>query len=183
MTTYIALIRAINVGGHRKIKMDGLRGMFTSMGFENVKTYIQSGNVVFGSNETNQEKLALSIEAEIEKTFGHDVSVMIRTPLQFSELLRNNPFNGMDETPFRLYITFFREIPSSEKQRKMREQSNEFEKFEFLNGELFSLINKESGQKEMFSNQFVEKITGTPSTIRNRNSVTKILELASEISD
>lgn len=178
MKTYIALLRAINVGGHRKIKMADLRNMFESMGFEEVKTYIQSGNVVFKSTLNDTEKLADSIEKEIEKVFGHDVTVMIRTPDDFEALLKKNPFDGMDEDPYRLYITFFRKRISAEIQLKLTEKSNEFEKFEFMNGELFSLINKKSGQKVMFSNQFVEKSTGFPATIRNRNSVTKILALA-----
>lgn len=178
MKTYIALLRAINVGGHRKIKMADLRNMFEYMGFEEVKTYIQSGNVVFKSALTDTEKLANSIEKEINKVFGHDVTVMICTPDEFEALLNKNPFDGMDEDPYRLYITFFRNKPSSSMQIELTEKSNEFEKFEFVNGVLFSLINKKSGQKEMFSNQFVEKSTGTPATTRNRKSVTKILALA-----
>jgi uncharacterized protein (DUF1697 family) len=86
MNSYIALLRAINVGGHRKIKMQDLRGMFASAGFNDVKTYIQSGNVIFSSPESAPGTLAETIETEIKNTFGHDVDVIIRTREQFKAL-------------------------------------------------------------------------------------------------
>lgn len=181
MTTYIALLRAINVGGHRKIKMKDLRGMFNSMGFKNVKTYIQSGNVIFSTSETDMEKLAGFIETEIESRFGHDVPVMIRTQRQFEKLILRNPFEGREKDPFRLYVTFFRETPPDEKQNELMDLSSDTEIFEFTDGELFSLINKKSGKKEMFSNNFVEKVCGISGTSRNWNSVNKILDLVNEI--
>ena len=179
MKKYIALLRAINVGGHRKIKMADLREMFISMGFENVITYIQSGNVIFNASDTDSENFARSIEQQIKNTFGYDVSVIIRSANQLEELIRLNPFKDQDRSPFKIYITFFCEPPPDAKQQLLLDQSNETEIFRFVNGDLFSLINKKTGQKERFSNNFVEKIIGIPGTTRNRNSLEKIFKLAS----
>jgi uncharacterized protein (DUF1697 family) len=181
MNTFIALLRAINVGGHRKIRMDDLSEMFTSLGYENIKTYIQSGNVIFSSPERDVKKLAESVETEIETGFGHDVPVMIRTQKQFEKLINRNPFEGRDKDPFRLYVTFFKETPPDTKQNELKNLSSDTEIFDFVEGELFSLINKKTGKKEMFSNNFVEKVCGTPGTSRNWNSVNKILDLMNEI--
>lgn len=182
MTTYIALIRAINVGGHRKIKMKDLRKMFMSMGFENVKTYIQSGNVVFSSPETDSAKLAGNIESEILNHFGHDVDAIIRTPEHFKVLTESNPFRKELAPPFMLYVTFFKKSIPKARQQEFITISNDIEEYKFTNGELFSLINKKSGQKELFSNNYVEKIAGVSGTTRNWNSVMKITALASELS-
>lgn len=179
MKRFIALLRAINVGGYRKIKMQDLRDMFEKMGFENVQTYIQSGNVIFDSDETNHKKLSQSIKDQIKSDFGHDVPVMIRTRNNFKHLINNNPFDAQDEDPFQLYVTFFLETPSKEKQQELKNLSTDIEKYEFYNGELFSLINKKTNQKPNFSNNYVEKIIEIPGTGRNWRSVNKIFEMAS----
>lgn len=180
MNRYIALLRAINVGGYRKIKMQDLRNMFVAMGFENVRTYIQSGNVIFDSDESEPTVLSQSVKQQIESEFGHDVPVMIRTLEQLNDLIENNPFDGMDVDPFRLYVTFFQEPPPKEKQQELKALSNSIEKFNFVQDELFSLVNKKTDQKVNFSNSYVEKIIGIPGTGRNWRSVNKIFEIASD---
>lgn len=179
MTTFIALLRAINVGGYRKIKMKNLRSMFETMGFENVRTYIQSGNVIFDSEENDSELLSESITKQIKSDFGHDVPVMIRTRDELKNLIDKNPFDGQNEDPIRLYVTFFLEIPTAEKQEELTSLSSDIEKFDFVNGDLFSLIDKKTDQKVNFSNSYVEKIIGIPGTGRNWRSVNKIFDMAS----
>lgn len=180
MKKYIAFLRAINVGGYRKIKMQDLRDMFEAMGFGNVRTYIQSGNVIFDSDESDPKLLSQSIEKKIHSKFGHEVPVMIRTRDQLKNIIDQNPFKGQDDDPFMLYVTFFLETPSKEKQQELKALSSDIEKFDFVNGELFSLIDKETDQKPNFSNNFVEKLIGIPGTGRNWRSVNKIYELASK---
>lgn len=180
MNRYIAFLRAINVGGYRKIKMDDLRNMFESMGCENVQTYIQSGNVVFDSDESDSTLLSQSIEKEIESEFGHDVPVMIRTPNDLKKLISENPFDSKNKDPFKLYVFFFLQAPPLEKQQKLKELSSDIEKFDFVDGDLFSLIDKSTDQKVNFSNSFVEKLFGIPGTNRNWKTVNKMLEMASD---
>lgn len=181
MNRYIAFLRAINVGGYRKIKMQDLREMLEKMGFENVQTYIQSGNVLFDSDESDPTALSQSIEKEIESEFGHEVPVMIRTPRDLKKLISENPFNDQLEDPFKLYVTFFLETPSSEKQQELKDLSSDIEKFDFVDSELFSLIDKKTDQKVNFSNGFVEKIIGIPGTSRNWKTVNKMVEMASNL--
>lgn len=180
MNRYIAFLRAINVGGYRKIKMQDLQQMFENLGFKNVQTYIQSGNVVFDSDESDPEFLSQSIEKQIDSQFGHDVPVMIRTPEDVEKLITANPFDGENEDPFRLYVTFFLESPSPEKQQELRDLSSDIEKFDFVDGDLFSLIDKKTNQKVNFSNGYVEKIIGIPGTGRNWRTVNKMVEMACE---
>lgn len=180
MNRYIAFLRAINVGGYRKIKMEDLRNMFEDMGFENVQTYIQSGNVLFDSNESDPSVLSQSIEQKIESEFGHDVPLMIRTPKALEKLISENPFKGKNEDPFKLYVTFFLEPPLLEKQQVLKNLSGQIEQFDFVDGDLFSLIDKKTDQKVNFSNGFVEKIIGIPGTGRNWRTVNKMVEMASD---
>lgn len=180
MNTLIAFLRGINVGGHRIIKMQELRDMFETMGFKKVKTYIQSGNVVFNSDKNDPYAMSRSIREQIKSDFGHDVPVMIRTKRELKNLIDHNPFDGQNEEPFRLYVTFFLENPRPEKQEELIAQSSNIEKFEFLDGHLFSLINKKTDQKVNYSNNYVERLIGIPATGRNWKSVNKIYEIAVE---
>ena len=89
--TYIALLRGINVGGHRKLKMADLRTIISDMGFENVQTYIQSGNVVFEASEIDTDELSRKIKLQVETTFGYEVPVIIRTAAVLKSILANMP--------------------------------------------------------------------------------------------
>lgn len=179
MNRYIAFLRAINVGGYRKIKMHDLREMLENMGFRNVQTYIQSGNIVFDADESDPTVLSQTIEKQINSKFGHDVPVMIRTPEELKNLIEKNPFEGDDEDPFKVYVLFFLKPPSKEKQQKLKDLSSDIERFEFVDGDLFSLVNKKTEKKVNFSNGFVEKVIGIPGTNRNWRTVNKMLDMAS----
>lgn len=180
MNTYIAFLRAINVGGYRKIKMKDLREMLEKMGLKNVRTYIQSGNVVFDSDESDPKILETSIEQQILSDFGHDVPVMIRTDKQLQELIDKNPFEAKEVDPFKLYVTFFLETPPQKKQEELISLTSDIEKFTFLNGDLFALIDKKTIKKVNFSNAYIERIIGIPGTNRNWKTVNKMVEMASK---
>ncbi|WP_232324870.1 DUF1697 domain-containing protein [Halobacillus mangrovi] len=92
MANYIAFLRGINVGGHNKLKMAELRSALETLGLENIKTYIQSGNVLFESNET-QERLQGQIHAKIEKEFGISSPVIIRTNEELRQMIHECPFS------------------------------------------------------------------------------------------
>ena len=99
MTRYVAFLRGINVGGHKKIKMADLRRGFGSWGFTDVKTLLASGNVAFSAEETQCDALADSIETGIESTFGFEVGVIVRTIASIRDLVSANPFRDIDVTP------------------------------------------------------------------------------------
>src|SRR5438445_629201 len=92
MAVCVAMLRGINVGGHKRIKMEQLRKSFEALGFERVKTYIQSGNVVFNTAKVSPAGLSKRIEERILRDFGHSVSVISRTLDEMGETIETNPF-------------------------------------------------------------------------------------------
>lgn len=111
---YIALLRGLNVGGHT-IKMERLRQLFVEMGFTNVRSYIQSGNIFFESERTDQAALTQSIELHLGQALGYEVPVFLRTLPEFERLLTLDPFKHLTVTPeMRLCILFTQEqIPTT----------------------------------------------------------------------
>jgi uncharacterized protein (DUF1697 family) len=91
MSIFVALLRGVNVGGKNKIKMTDLKSMFEGIGLSRVKTYIQSGNVLFESDE-KEEVLRQKLEQEIESTFGFAIKVVLRTSEELKKVAENCPF-------------------------------------------------------------------------------------------
>src|SRR5690348_14408698 len=105
MTNYIAMLRGINITGHKIIRMEALRTSFEALGFRQVKTYVQSGNVVFEAGK--DASLVAKIEKKILADYGFAVSVLVKTPKEMARVIRDNPFPkraGIDDS--RLYVTF-----------------------------------------------------------------------------
>ena len=114
MEIYIALLRGINVSGKNKIKMIDLKAVFESMGFLNVQTYLQSGNVIFETNKVSVQILEKEIETKILQHMGLMVSVIVRSKTEMIQISTNNPFLTAfsENVPDRLYVTFLSEAPS-----------------------------------------------------------------------
>src|SRR3989344_9460301 len=107
MNTYISLHRGINVAGQKKIKMSDLKALYEALGFKNVTTYIQSGNVIFQSTQTDIVALSQKIEEKIHKTYQFQVAVIIRTIPELKQIIDENPFvKDRHEDVTKLYITF-----------------------------------------------------------------------------
>jgi len=121
MPTYISLLRGINVGGHKRVKMDLLRKSFEGLGFDQVKTYIQSGNVVFSGRKLSTAALSSKIEAKILADFGFSVSVISRTQGELEQTIRGNPFlkeKGIDQE--KLHVAFLSAAPETPALKKMQ---------------------------------------------------------------
>ncbi|MDZ7716460.1 MAG: DUF1697 domain-containing protein [Balneolaceae bacterium] len=176
MKTNIAFLRAINVGGYRKIKMADLRSIFESMGFENVKTYIQSGNVVFDAPVEKEDELSGMITQQIEDSFGHDVPVLIREPETLEKVLKAFPFK--EKTGWKGYIGFLAKEPNSIDVNKLESNSSNIEKFRVAGKNLYVYVDKETEEKPNFSNGYIEKELGMHATTRNLRTVRKILDLS-----
>ena len=118
MTTYIAILRGINVSGKNKILMQDLIALFESLNFKNVKTYIQSGNVVFDSNSL--KNLETLIQQKIKEQFGFDVPVIVRTVDEITNILKHNPYLKQKNIELdKLHITFLSERPIKENLTKI----------------------------------------------------------------
>ncbi len=137
---YVALLRGINVGGNNMIKMEKLRATFESLGFENVKSYINSGNLAFDTRKSEDAKLAAKIHDAIEKDFGFDISVMVRPVSEVEKLVKENPFEGQFENDKDLHLFFLNEELSKEQKALLHEQANENEKFAFSGRHIYCLL-------------------------------------------
>jgi uncharacterized protein (DUF1697 family) len=110
MTTYIALLRGINVGGNRKIRMADLRDVFAAGGCADVASYIQSGNVVFTHASQARDELAADLEQRIEAATGFDVPVILRTASAVEKVVAANPYPGVDLS--KLHVAFLAQPPA-----------------------------------------------------------------------
>lgn len=177
MAKYISLLRGINVGGHKRIKMVHLKACYESLGFINVRTYIQSGNVIFEIDESDPSKLVNLIENKIEETFGFSVPVLIRTESEFQRILENNPFcRERKEDTTKLHVTFLSEPPSDfslEPLEKFREESEELV---LVGNEIYLFVPKGLGRTKL-NNSVLEKKYKILTTTRNWKTVNKLYEL------
>lgn len=177
MTTYIALLRGINVGGNKIIKMLDLKAMFQTLGFENVRTYIQSGNVVFESDEGSESLLTGVIERKIHEVFGFEVSVIIRTLAEMENVIANDPFQLSEPEDFkRWYVTFLPAEPSAEALDKLRTYENGPDKVRFVGREMYILYEVSVSQSPLFKVPF-DRILGMTITARNWNTVNKLVTM------
>jgi uncharacterized protein (DUF1697 family) len=173
---YIALLRGINVGGNTMIKMPELRSMFESLGFENVVTYINSGNLAFDAKKTSEDKLASKIEKAIETQLGKDIPVMIREQSAIGDVLDNNPFDGKFESHKEMHVLFMRGDMPPEKRKQLLEQSTDSEQFEIRGREIYCHL-KLGVADSILGKGYIEKKLKVPVTARNWRTVQKLAEL------
>lgn len=180
MNKYIALLRGINLGNRNKILMADLKELFINLGFSDIKTYIQTGNVVFNSpKDENPVVLSDTIEKEIFSVFGFNVSVIIRTDKELEEILENNPFIelGITDTN-RFHLTFLEKPPKKESLELMRNFSNISgnDKFRIVGKTVF-IYCSEQYMNTKFGNNFFEKKLDIRASTRNWKTASKIYEL------
>ena len=174
---YVAFLRGINVGGKNKIKMENLREVFSALGFENVKTYINSGNVIFETAKTSDKKLAEKIENAIEKQFGLQIKTMVRSVSEIENIIKNNPFDGEFENEKDLHVFFLDEELPEDKRELLLEQNNEKEKISVCRREIFYLKLLDFSDSLM-GKDYIGKKLKVSATARNWRTVNKVLEAA-----
>ena len=172
MSNYVALLRGINVSGQKIIKMEDLKKIFESLKFENVKTYIQSGNVIFESKESNLEILTIKIEKFLKAKLGYEVTVIIRTMEKMKEIVACNPFKKNKDKDAKPYVTFLSKKPEYIK-IPLVSNDKSVEVFSIIDYDAFSLSRKVKG-KSGFPNSFLESKLKIHATTRNWNTVSKI---------
>ena len=178
MTAVVSLLRGVNVGGHRMIGMDALRGLYGSLGLQNVQTYIQSGNVVFTTEERNLPPLAGRISAAIEHAFGFRPDVVLRTANELREVVAGNPFATRPAIdPSKLHVTFLAGDLSAEARKKVLEITTDPEELRVGSRHLYIYYPDGAGRAKL-SMALVERTLKTPATGRNWNTVAKLLAMA-----
>ncbi len=177
---FIAILRGINVGGHNKLKMAELRAALETEGFTNVRTYIQSGNVVFESKIKSATKIASAISNLIRKQFNLDVPVVVRSAAAFAVVPGNNPWAGdsnFDEQF--LAVAFLAEKPAKAKLAELSDPSGPSDHFKIAGADIY-LYCPNGASKTKLTNNFFEKALGVVCSTRNWRSIGKINELASQ---
>ena len=179
MNTFIALLRGINVSGAKTIKMDNLRKTFQRQGFENVATYIQSGNVVFTASETATSQLAAKIAESIKTNFGFDVPVIVLSVAELKTITENNPLNnGTRDTAF-LHVTFLAENPAAFNLSDI-EAKKQGEEEIMISGKVIYLFCPHGYGKTKLTNTFLESKLKVPATTRNWKTCGELLRMAAE---
>jgi len=177
MERYIAFLRGINVSGQKILKMEALRALFSASGFTNVKTYIQSGNVIFGSDEEDTSLLILKIENLIENNFGFHADVILRRYSDIEAIVSSSNFKLMQTGEGKkFYITFLREEYPEPLTLPLFSKNKDVEIIYQNSKDLISVSTPFKGTYG-FPNSFIEKLTGIPATTRNPNTLEKILKL------
>jgi uncharacterized protein (DUF1697 family) len=181
MTIYIALLRGINVGGKNRIKMADLKQVFEAIGLCEVQTYIQSGNVLFKSNE-KEEELRKKMEQAIEKTFGFPVSVILRTADELENIISNCPFSEEEVLEAEvssevesLYVSLMANAPQQEKLEVLKAYSSENDKYMIKGREVFLLFKHSIRNSKLANN--LQKLE-VPATVRNWKTINKLALLA-----
>lgn len=179
-STYIALLRAINVGGHNLIKMDALRKSFEALGLKSVQTYVQSGNVVFSAPKQSEVALSGKLQAKILRDFGLSVVVIVRSAEDINQVVKKNPFlkeKGIDI--IRLHVAFLSGPPEKAALKALEAFPADSDRFRLSGKEIYLHYPNGSGKAKL-ANNVLEKVLSVSATTRNWNTVNTLREMSSK---
>ncbi|MEY2869483.1 MAG: hypothetical protein RIR01_1974 [Bacteroidota bacterium] len=180
MTTHLALLRGINVSGHNMMKMDALQKMLENMGFTNVITYIQTGNVFVTSEEENPAAVGFKIKQEIFKVFGHDVPVVVINKEDLIACQENNPFIKASEVDTKkLYVAFISMELHKDRIHDLKMSAVKPDEVHIDKNRIFIKYAVSAG-KTRLDQKYIEKKLNLTATIRNWNTVTHLLKMYNE---
>lgn len=183
MNQYVALLRGINVGGNNLIKMADLKACFESLGFADVRTYIQSGNVIFRSGEPDQSRLAKELEEALSAAFHYESSLVLRSDEEMKAIVAGAPAGfGSDPDSYRYDVIFLKEpLTADEVMKNITPKEGVDQAFPGEGVLYFSRLTARASQSRL------TRIIGTPiyqlMTIRNWNTTVKLLKMMEEASD
>ncbi len=173
MPQYVALLRAINVGGHT-VKMDQLRSLFEALGFSNVETFIASGNVIFDSKSKDASALERKIEKHLLGILGYEVKTFVRSVSEVVAAAEYKPFSDSEMNNHALYIGFLAEPPGAEATRKLLSFISEVDDLHVHEREVYWLCRVTRMSDSKFSGALLEKTLGLRATFRNSTTVKKL---------
>jgi uncharacterized protein (DUF1697 family) len=173
---YIALLRGINVGGNTMIKMDDLKAEFRTLGFENVTSYINSGNIAFDVAKSDESKLVQKLETAIEERFGRAVAVMVREQQEIARIIESNPFAGSFESHKEMHVLFLKEDLPTEKAGQLTSSALPGERYEVRGREIYAHL-PQGVANSLLTKGFFEKKPRVSATARNWRTVQKLAVL------
>jgi uncharacterized protein (DUF1697 family) len=177
MSRYVAFIRGINVGGV-VLKMEDLKKMLEYIGFSNVSTYIQSGNALFESKESNKRKMEAEIAQEIKNKVDRDIVVIVKTVDELRRIAEAHPLAGLGDEK-NLYVTVLSYDPTGPDVEILMETMNEVDRHEVMHRAVYSYYGQGYGNSKR-SNNFIEKILKVSATTRNWSTMRKLSEMGME---
>jgi uncharacterized protein (DUF1697 family) len=162
--SYAALFRGVNVGG-RKVAMQDLRELFESLGHTDVATYVQSGNVVFGSKKFDTARMRRAIEDKVREELGLDVTVLLRSAAELRDVLGSNPLVGRTDDDRLLHVTFLASKPDPEEVTKLDDVKAGKDELTVGGTEAYLYCPGGYGVTKL-NNTFIERRLGIPATTR-----------------
>lgn len=175
--TRVVLLRAVMPSGRNKVAMADLREVLRADGFRNVRTYIQTGNVLLDS-ELSASAIARRVHDLIERHLGPDLVVVVRSPTELREVLDHDPFRGQGD-PSRTFFVLFTRTPPEDQVKDLLASDFGDERLAIRGAAAYLHIPGQYGRGKL-SNNFLEKQLGVPATMRNRNTLTKLVAMADE---
>ena len=180
MPIYISMLRGINVGAHKRIKMDRLRTSFENLGFEQVKTYIQSGNVIFKTNRISTPVLSRRIEEKLLADFGFPVSVISRTVEEMAGTIQNNPFlKDRSIDPEKFHVTFLSGVPAPSSLEKLKTLAIAPEQFRCVGKEMYLYLPNGAGKSILMKNP-LDRALSVVTTTRNWRTVNALHQMCQD---
>jgi uncharacterized protein (DUF1697 family) len=175
MKAYAALLRGVNVGKN-KLAMPDLRALLTDLGGQDVRTYLQSGNAVFGHATTDPAELARAIEYGLAR-LGVSSKVLLRTGKELAGVLAGNPYLEREPDPTKLHVTFLADAPAADRTQRLQAPAGETADFSIAGKEVYLHCPDGYGRTKL-NNAFFERRLAQPATTRNWRTVTRLCELA-----
>ncbi len=177
MATFISLLRGINVGGLRKIRMADLRAAYEALGMTSVATYLQSGNVLFHSKMRGAAKVARLIEEQLDARFGFDVTVLIRTPVEFERIIEANLFaDQAKKDPTKVHVAFLAARPSASALRTLADIDTGGDEFIVERDSIYVYCPKGAARTKLTGALFERKLE-VAATARNWRTVEALCEM------
>ena len=181
MPVVICMLRGVNLGAHNRVKMDDLKKLCTSLKLSNPQTYVQSGNVVFTTDERDLDKLRQKLETAIHKKFGFQTDAILRSTKDLREVINGNPFvKRKDIHPGKLLVTFFSGDPGEAARQQVRAIKCDPEELFVEGREAYTYFPNGAGRSKL-NWAVIPKTLKVQGTARNWNSVTKLLEMAEKM--
>ncbi|RLP95019.1 DUF1697 domain-containing protein [Micromonospora sp. CV4] len=177
MTRYVALLRGVNVGSTR-LAMADLRRLVTDLGHGDARTYLQSGNVVFGSTVRDAEKLAGGMERALADELGLSVPVLVRSARELAAVAGGNPYAEREDDPTRLLVAFLATVPKRSTVDALTVPGGENVAFTVTGREVYLHFPEGGYGRSKFTNAYLEKKLDVVATTRNWKSVRALAELA-----
>jgi len=177
-TTYVALLRGVNLGGRSRVSMGALRQLVEDVGHDEVETYLQSGNVVFrAGGSTGAAALARELEERIERDLGVATAVLLRSAGDIAGVVRANPFTGRQDDPRKLHVTFLSGEPAADRAGGLATPVGQPDELALAGREVYLHCPNGYGRTKL-NNAYLERRLGVPATTRNWKTVTALHEMA-----